>query len=183
VACNSKPKGLPTVESDSLYPTKTGNDSLIHITLFDLSRHTVNRPDRNEIRKAVNVSIDKDIAENFLKWAKPEDFYFIDIDNDSDLDIVYSSLLDQYRNTDLNALYIFQKISSEQYKRVSIPGYLYDTNMFETSNDTVLIKTVRRPCCDNSDFIFFYSVFRRFNWDVKTKKVLKIDRSKVRETM
>jgi hypothetical protein len=182
VACTAKQKNSSS-QNASIKEITEQRDSLIQVSLFDLTKLRVSQKEYLQVQKAAKQSMDNDLASNFLSWADPNDFYILDIDSDGDSDIIYSSLVGQYKNTDMNAVYIFQNCGLSPYKRVSIPGYVYDTDLFETSGDSVLIKTVRRPCCDNSEFVFFSTFFNRKNWTLKTRKVMKMDKTKVRETI
>jgi len=182
LACTSnQEQSLPA--TDLSRKAKTLNDSIISIALFDLSGYKAKAGDFAYIQSVIRQSMDKDHAEMFLSWASVENFHFLDFDRDGDLDIVYSSLLEEYRYTDINSLRIFQRITPEEFKLNSIPGYVYETNMFEVESDTIIIKTVRRPCCMNREFVFFITEFNRSERTFKTTRIGAIDKAKVAEKL
>ena len=108
------------------------------------------------------------------------EFYLIDLDNDGDLDIVYSSSIDQYIQGDTNYLLLLQN-NNGNYKKLSIDGYLYAADFSELSKGTINLKTVSRPCCDYFNYNFFETTFNTKTWTMTTNHVLEIHKSKVHE--
>jgi len=109
------------------------------------------------------------------------DFYLIDIDNDGDLDILYSSLVDQYVQGDTNYLLLLQN-NNGHYKSFDIPGYLYDADFSQLLKGNLIFKTASRPCCDYSNYNFFETYFDARTWTLITKHILEIHKSKVHES-
>jgi hypothetical protein len=108
------------------------------------------------------------------------EFYLIDLDHDGDLDILYSSSIDQYIQGDTNYLLLLQN-NNHTYKRFDISGYLYDADFSQLTAGIITFKTVARPCCDYFNYNFFETTFSTKTWSFITKHVLEIHQSKVHE--
>ncbi|GAA4313296.1 hypothetical protein GCM10023183_32880 [Nibribacter koreensis] len=175
---------------------------ITRIKLFDLKPfeavftkaekiHIVDKAVKSAMQENAFVFLENDWYRWDSKTSRPQsigsglacrlnDFYLIDLDNDEDLDIIYSSAVDQYVNWDTNAVYIFQNKNGD-YQLHRFTGYLVNTDLSERKSDKVHFKTVVRPCCDNNDFRFYDSVLNTHSWVITTLKGATVHKSKVKE--
>jgi len=179
-------------------------DTLINISLFNLHEFETYVPKAQKkkiIIKAANTAMG-DGADRWLEmdcWrydaatkefyadtitkapdCRLDDFHFMDIDNDGDLDILYSSLVDQYTQNDFNRFILLQN-NNGQYKNFEIDGYLYDADFSKKLKGTIIFRTVSRPCCDYSYYNFSETTYDVRNWNINTRHVLEIKESKINE--
>lgn len=110
------------------------------------------------------------------------DFYLIDIDNDEDIDVVYSSLIDQYQQFDYNSFIILRN-ENGKFKKSEIDGYLYNADFSKLKEGTLFLKTVVKPCCDQSTYIFFETTIYLKTWTIKSRRTSEIHESKVTEVL
>jgi hypothetical protein len=194
------------VSKELTKPTATAAnniDTTINLSLFDLSKvaTTISTKEKKKlVMQAVNTAMGETsylFLDNACMRLDPKDgpvstgkkgidcrlndFYLIDLDADGDLDIIYSSLVDQYLNWDNNSLLIF-KNNKENFSLYSIPGYLYEADLSTLNHGSIILKTVSRPCCDYGYFNFHSTTFDTKKWTYELKKVLEIHKSKVKET-
>lgn len=82
------------------------------------------------------------------------DFYFLDIDKDGDLDILYASVTDQYLGWGSNRIFLFRN-DGTAYKMASLPGYLYGADFSQWEKGFILLRTVQRPDGPAAPYRFF----------------------------
>ena len=111
-----------------------------------------------------------------------DEFHFIDLDNDGDLDIIYSSLVDQYVQWDGNFLMLLRN-DRGNYLRFDIGGYLYDVDFSQFKKGEIIFKTASRPCCDYFYYNFYTTTFNCRSWARNTEHILEIKQSKVQEKL
>lgn len=178
-SCRSKNK-----QKTNILDLGNGKDSITYISLFDLRPYS-DSSSKNK-KKIVSDAIRQTITETEIDdySERPlSDFYIIDIDKDGDNDIIYSSLVDQYRRTDGNGLFIFQN-NKGKFIRYIISGYLYSTDLFDPdSTKDITFKTVMRPCCDYSYYTFFVTKFNITTWKFTTTKTKTVEKKKVEEVL
>jgi hypothetical protein len=179
-------------------------DTLIKVSLFDLQslETSISRGKKKKIITDAANSALGDFAYRWLEmgcWGvdpntkepfedtvtvapdcRLDNFHFIDIDNDGDLDVVYSSLVDQYVQSDTNEFILLQN-NQGKYKKFGISGYLYDADFSKKSQGTIIFRTVSRPCCDYSYYNFSETTFSSKTWSLSKIHVLEIHKSKVQE--
>lgn len=109
-----------------------------------------------------------------------DEFHLIDIDNDEDIDVVYSSLIDQYQQFDFNTFIILRN-ENGRFKRSDIDGYLYSADFSQLKTGKLFLKTVVRPCCDQSTYNFFETTIYTNTWTIKSRSTAKIHESKITE--
>jgi hypothetical protein len=181
-------------------------DTLIEVRLFNLKPYEVvigKFKKKNLVTAAINSAFPDFIAERFLEFdcwcidpvskmpyedtvtkapdCRLSNFHFIDVDNDGDLDILYSSLADQYAQSDTNEFILLQN-NNGKYKKFGINGYLYDADFSKKADGRIVFRTVSRPCCEYFYYNFSETVFSATNWTFDTKHVLEIQKLKVRES-
>ena len=183
--------------------TANNTDTTIDLSLFDLGKFatTISTKEKKKlVLQAINSSMGEtsylflendcmhiDKKDGPVSTGKKgidcrlNDFYLVDLDADGDLDIIYSSLVDQYLNWDSNSVLIF-KNNKGAFSHYSIPGYLYDTDFSKLSEGLLVLKTVSRPCCDYPNFNFHSSIFKKKKCSYEVNKVLEIHNSKVKDT-
>lgn len=178
-------------------------DTTINLKLFSLSQYSrrVSRIEKKKLIIAAIKSVMGDADYRFLDikcWkvnpdtraiyedttsvapdCRLDEFNLIDLDGDGDLDILYSSLVDQYAQWDRNFLLIIE--NNNNYRRFDISGYLYDADFSQIQKGKIIFKTVRRPCCDYLNYNFYTTSLDTKNWVFDTKHTLEIHESKVRE--
>ncbi|AMM50395.1 hypothetical protein TH61_03255 [Rufibacter sp. DG15C] len=188
--------------SDGSAVPQVDTAKITSIRLFDLKpfeavftkaekMHMVDKAVKSAMQENAFVFLENDCYRWDSKTSSPasignglacrlSDFYLIDLDNDEDLDIIYSSAIDQYVNWDINAVYIFQN-KNGVYQLHRFPGYLINAEFLEKKNSKIHFKTVVRPCCDNNDFRFYDSELDTHSWAITTLKGATVHKSKVKE--
>jgi hypothetical protein len=179
-------------------------DTLINLTLYDLKPFD-NAADNMQKKRIVIAALKSampDFAYRYLEescWrldpktkepyedtttsapdCRLNEFYLIDLDEDGDLDVVYSSSIDQYAHGDTNYLLLLQN-NNGSYKRYDIGGFLYDADFSKLSSGTIIFKNASRPCCEYMNYNFSETTFNTKTWVMVTKHVLEIHKSKVHE--
>ncbi len=110
------------------------------------------------------------------------DFHLIDLDKDGDLDIIYSSVIDQNINTDTNSLLIFRN-NGNNFKEYSLKGYLYSADFSQSNNGKLKFRNALGPCCDYHNYNFYETELDLAKWSFKTEHKLEIHKSKVTEKL
>jgi hypothetical protein len=153
-------------------------DTVINLAFFNLAPYgaSVSRATKKNIIAKALKSADIEEVEDY----KTKDFYFIDFDNDGDLDIIYSSNIDQYKLIDANFILLFEN-KKGIYKLYKVPGYLYEADFSKMQQSNIVLKSAARPCCDYFNYNFFETTFNTQTWTLNTKHVLEIHESKVHE--
>lgn len=179
-------------------------DTLIYISLFNLKTFETNI-ERSQKKRIVINAANSTLGEFASRWTErgcwkydsstnkiyadtltdaPDcrlnDFHFMDIDNDGDLDILYSSLVDQYAQSDTNEFILLQN-NNGKYVKFGIGGYLYEADFSNKAKGIITFKTVSAPCCLYSYYNFSETTFYTKTWSFQTKHVLEISKSRVKE--
>jgi hypothetical protein len=153
-------------------------DTIINLSFYDLTPYATKFSYARE--KALLANALKSACVEQEEYYKSKDFYFTDLDNDSDLDLVYSSNFDQYKLIDGNFTLLLRN-DNEVYKKYRIPGFLYEVDFSKMLSGQIVLKTAERPCCDYFNYNFYETTFDTKSWTINTKHVLEIHQSKVHE--
>jgi hypothetical protein len=175
-------------------------DTVINLQLLDLVPGSIKMAKnikKKEVTKAVQLTM-PDAAYRYFELPYSEwkdnkmverpadyrlkDFHFIDLDNDGDLDILHTSLVDQAMQTDSNTMLLFQN-NNGKYKKYQIRGYLYYCDFSKKRQNLILFKTVTRPCCEYLNYNFYQTKFNSKKWTFQTVRILEIDQSRVNEKL
>ncbi|MCC6582428.1 MAG: hypothetical protein IT271_01875 [Chitinophagales bacterium] len=183
-SCSSLQKKEKANISNTIIKTDSKIDTTKIYSLLDLnpySKKLSNYEKQKKVLAAIQTLNEENFFSIYFKELSMSDFYLLDIDLDGDLDILYSSLSNQYRLTDRNGLEILRN-NNNTYTAYSVPGYLYSTNLFTKSDSIFSFKTIMRPCCDYTKYTFFETSFNPKTWTLSKPEIIEtIDRKNIKE--
>lgn len=182
-------------------PEAYSGDTIVNLSIFNFSAYTEKVDEREKeelIETAIRLTIPDDRVYKYLSvdyWKRDtanydfeavnckrcayEDFYFSDLDNDGDLDIIYSSLLNDYLNDDSNELLLF-KNNNGKYKLHRISGFAQHANFKFHRKGYIIFSMVSSPCCEEMCYHFSIDTFNVKKWTSTSGKVIAISNSKVK---
>lgn len=153
-------------------------DTVINLSFFKLYPYATKISEARKKNLIVHALKSANIEQTEL--YKLKDFYLIDLDNDKDLDLIYSSNISQYKLMDGNFILILGNHNGI-YKPYRITGFLYGADFSKKLSGQIILKTVNRPCCDYFNYNFFETNFDTKSWTLNIIHVLEIHQSKVHE--